>query len=45
MKLKKEDQSVVTSILLRNGIKITMEEVTETTFGAETVGMAIQRLP
>jgi hypothetical protein len=45
MKLKKkEDQSVDTSILLRRGNKIPMEEVTETKFGAETEGMTIQRL-
>jgi hypothetical protein len=37
MKLKKmEDQSVDTSILLRRGIKIAMEGVTETKCGAET---------
>jgi hypothetical protein len=34
MKLKKEDQSVYTSILLRRGNKISMEGVTETKFGA-----------
>jgi hypothetical protein len=46
MKLKKkEDQSVVTSILLRRGNKIPMEGVTETKFRTETEGMAIQRLP
>jgi hypothetical protein len=45
MKLKKEDQSVDTSILLRSGNKIPMEEVTETKCGAETEGMTIQRLP
>jgi hypothetical protein len=45
MKLKKEDQSVDTSILLIRGNKIPMEGVTETKFGAETEGMTIQRLP
>jgi hypothetical protein len=46
MKLKKkEDQSVNTSILLRRGNKTPMEGVTETKFGAETEGRAIQRLP
>jgi hypothetical protein len=37
---KKEDQSVS-----RMGNKIPMEEVTETTFGAEPQGTTIQRLP
>jgi hypothetical protein len=46
MKLKKkEDQRVDTSFLLRMGNKISMEGVTETKFGAETEGRAIQRLP
>ena len=45
MKLKKEDQSVNTSILLRRENKIPMEGVTETKCGAETEGMTIQRLP
>ena len=45
MKLKKEDQSVDTSILLRRGNKIPMEGVTETKFRAETEGTTIQRLP
>jgi hypothetical protein len=45
MKLKKEDQSVDTSILLRWGNKIPMEGVTETKCGAETEGMTTQRLP
>jgi hypothetical protein len=45
MKLKKKDQSVDTSILLRRGNKIPMEGVTETKCGAETEGMTIQRLP
>ena len=45
MKLKKkEEQRADTSILLRKGNKILMEEVTETKFGAETEGKAIQRL-
>jgi hypothetical protein len=46
MKLKKkEDQSVDTSLLLRMGNKIPMEEVTERKFGAEMEGRTIQRLP
>jgi hypothetical protein len=46
MKLKKkEDRSLDTSILLRRGIKILMEAVTETKFRAETEGMTIQKLP
>jgi hypothetical protein len=46
MKLKKkEDQSVVTLLLLRMGNKIPMEGVTETKFGAETERRIIQRLP
>ena len=45
MKLKKKDQSVHTSFLLRMGNKIPMEGVTETKFGAETEGRTIQRLP
>jgi hypothetical protein len=40
MKLK-NFQRVDTSILLRRGNKIAMEQVTETTFGAETEGMSI----
>jgi hypothetical protein len=43
MKLKKEDQSVDISFLLRMGNKIPMEGVTETHFGAETEGRTIQR--
>ena len=43
--MKKEDQSVDTSILLKRGNKIPMEGVTETKCGAETEGMTIQRLP
>ena len=45
MKLKKEDQSVDTSYLLRTGNTIPMEGVTETKFGAETEGRTIQGLP
>jgi hypothetical protein len=45
MKLKKKDQSVDTSFLLRRGNKIPMGEVTETKYRAETEGMTIQRLP
>ena len=43
-KIKKEDQSVDTSFLLRMGNKIPMEGVTETKFGAETEGRTIQRM-
>jgi hypothetical protein len=43
MKLKKEDESVNTSILLRRGNKIPIEGVIETKFGAETEGMTIQK--
>jgi hypothetical protein len=39
MKLKKEDQTVDTSLLLRMGNKIPMDGVTETKFGAEPEGM------
>ena len=46
MKLKKkEDQSVDTLVLLRNGNKIPMEGVTESKCGTETEGMTIHRLP
>jgi hypothetical protein len=45
MKLRKKDQKVNTSILLRRGNKIPMEGVTEIKFRAETEGMTIQRLP
>jgi hypothetical protein len=45
MKLKKEDHSVDTSILLRRGNKIPMEGGTETKFRAESELMTIQRLP
>jgi hypothetical protein len=43
MKLKKkEDHSVDTSDLFRQGIKIPMGGVTETKFGTETEGKALQ---
>jgi hypothetical protein len=45
MKLKKEDQSMNTLLLLRLGNKIPMEGVIETKFGTETEGRTIQRLP
>jgi hypothetical protein len=45
MKIKKEDQSVETSFLLRMGNKIPMEGVTETKFRAEMEVRTIQRLP
>jgi hypothetical protein len=45
IKLKKGDQSVDTSILLRRSNKISMERVTETKCEAETEGMTIHRLP
>jgi hypothetical protein len=45
MKLKKEDQSVDTLMLLRRGNKTPMEGVTETKCRAETEGMTIKRLP
>jgi hypothetical protein len=44
MKLKKEDQSVDTSFLLRMGSKILMEGVTETKFRAEPEGTTIEKL-
>jgi hypothetical protein len=44
-KIKKEDQRVDTSFLLRIGNKTPMEGVTEKKFGAETKGWTIQRLP
>jgi hypothetical protein len=43
MKLKKEDHSVDTSVILRRGIKIPMGG--DPKFGVETEGKAIQRLP
>ena len=42
---KKEDKSVDNLFFLRMGIKIPMEGVTETKFGAEREGRTIQRLP
>jgi hypothetical protein len=42
MKLKKEDQSVETSLLLRMWNKIPMEGVTETKFRIKTEGKTIQ---
>jgi hypothetical protein len=46
MKLKKkEDQSMVTSILLKRENKIPMKGVTETKLGAKTEDMTIQKLP
>ena len=44
-KIKKEDQRMDTSLLLRIGNKIPMEGLTETKCGAETEGKTIQRLP
>ena len=43
MKLKKEDQSVHTSVLLRRVNKIPMEGNTEMKHKTETEGKAIQR--
>jgi hypothetical protein len=45
MKLKKEDQSMDASVLLRRGNKTLTGGNTETKCGAETEEMAIQRLP
>jgi hypothetical protein len=45
MKLKKEDQSVDTSVLIRRENKIPMGGDTEAKGGAKTEGKAIQRLP
>ena len=46
MKLKKkEDQSVITLVLLRRGIKILMGEDTKTKYGGETGEKTIQKLP
>jgi hypothetical protein len=45
MKLKKEDQSVDTSFLLRIESKIPMEGVKETKFRAEREERTIQGLP
>jgi hypothetical protein len=44
MKLKNEDQSVDTLILLRRGNKIPIGGVTETKSRAENEGMTMQRL-
>jgi hypothetical protein len=45
-KIKKtEDQWVDTSFLLRIRNKIPMKRVTETKFGAKTIGWTIQRIP
>jgi hypothetical protein len=41
MKLKKENQSVETSFLLRMGNIILMEGVTETKFGSEMKGRTV----
>ena len=43
--LKKEDQCVDASVLLRRGNKILIERVTETKCEAETEGSTIKRLP
>jgi hypothetical protein len=40
--MKKDDQSVDTSVLLRRGIKILMRGNTKTKCGAETEGKGIQ---
>jgi hypothetical protein len=45
MKLKKKEDQLDTSILLRRGNKIPMKGVTETKCRAETERLAIQRLP
>jgi hypothetical protein len=45
VKLKKEDQSVGTSFLLRRENKILKGKNTETKCGAKTEGKTIQRLP
>jgi hypothetical protein len=43
--MKKEDQSMDTSVFLRKGNKILVGTNTETKCGAETEGKTIQRLP
>jgi hypothetical protein len=43
MKLKKEDQSVDSLVLLRRGNKLLMEGNTKAKYGAETKGKVIQR--
>jgi len=45
MKLKKEDQSVDASVLLRRGNKLLTGGNMDIKCGAETKGKAIQRLP
>ena len=45
MKLKKEEQSMNTLVLLRRGSKIPIVGDIETKCGAETEGKTIQRLP
>jgi hypothetical protein len=45
MKIKKEDQSVDASVLLRRGNKILKGGITKSKCGAETEVKAIQRLP
>ena len=46
MKLKKnEEKNMDTFLLLSIGNKTPMKGVTEATFGVETEGMTIQRLP
>ena len=45
MEIKKEDQHVDTSFLLRIGNKLPLEGFTETKFGAKMKGWTIQRLP
>ena len=45
MKLKKEDQSVDASVLIRRGSKRLKGEVMELKCGAEPEGKAIQRFP
>jgi hypothetical protein len=43
-KIKKEDQRMDISFLLRIGNKISMEGVAETKFGAKTKGWSISRI-
>jgi hypothetical protein len=45
MKLKKKDQSVNVSILLKRGNKVLLGGNKEKKYGAETEGKTIQRLP
>jgi hypothetical protein len=44
MKLKKEEQSVDTLVLLERANKMPMGGITETKCGAESKGKAVQRL-